>query len=345
MSVLNLQWNANIEMSQDIDGKSLLIRGVLLDTSVNKNGWAIPQEELVSIASQVHNGVQLRLDHGQSVRDIIGGTTKGEVNSEQNKVMYEAEVDDPNVIRGILKKRIRTVSVGTRAKAFCSKCNKLTSVSRMCKCEGAHIILKENKVKEVSIVNEPAYEQAEFVPVSFVASVESALSLQKSESETKVENSLEKNKKEEIKGMTEKSEQVVVAQLDPKMVDFLASLGKQMEECVKELKKESESDKIKEEDKKKKEDDEKVKKEEAVRLEETIRKVVKEVITEEKKKEKPPVEDEGEEEEKVPAKKETAGAKVEVVRTIEAKSNAPKDMWGSAWTEFRAESKKQGVIP
>ncbi len=352
MEELNFSWNAEIGESAKLetDGKSLFIKGVLLDLSVNRNGWAVPEDELANIASQVQNGVPLQLDHSSSIKDNVGGTTLGEVDTENKRVIFGAEVDDPATIRKILKKRVKTVSIRAGAQAMCSVCNKPALPSKTCKCEGSHIIVRKSKVKEVSLINEPAYEKAEFVPVSFVASVEDALKSSLQSSKPKVEEILEINKiKEEVKvTQNEKTEtaktETIVAQVDPKLMDAFANLGTKLEECVGLMKKKTEE----EDEAKKKAEDEKVKKESTTKMEETIRAIVKEELAkvpkEEKKKQVPPEDEEEEEEKPAEKKKETVGAKVETVETINAKAKTSTDPWSGAWGELKAEAKRTGVI-
>lgn len=326
---LQFNWYASIlESSQkmEVEGKSLLIKGTLLDTSVNANGWSVPQEELENIASQLRAGVQLRLDHSRNVRDVVGGTTDGSVSG--NLVLFSAEIDEPDIIRRVIKGRIKGISIGAKAKAFCSACGESIRPVKKCKCENTHILIKEAKVEEISLTPDPAYGSvSSFQPVNFVASLEQALDLQSEKvlEEPKVESLENKEKILEEKIMTDemKTENANVATIDPEILKALASIGpavQKLEECSNAIKKKAEMD---EEEQKKKESDE-AKKAEALKMEEFVRNIVKEEIEKvkkefEKEKEKPAEEKKEveEEEEKEPEEEEKA-SKAKKAETVGA---------------------------
>lgn len=354
MEILNLVWNAEISKQPQLaeDSKSLLIEGTLLDISVNKNGWAVPEDELENIARQVNDGVQLRIDHSASVRDIIGATTFGEVDKINKKVNFKAEVDDPDIIRKIIKRRIKTVSIGAQAEAFCSECNKRIRPVKTCKCENSHPLIRNSKIKEVSLISSPAYQKSEFVPVSFVASVEDALNSSLQSNKTKVET-LEKEKIMEEKRMTDEkitateTKTETIVHTDPKVVEALASVSdtlKGINTMLLEQRKAEETKKTEVESAKA----EAEKKEAAVKAEkelfEKIRAMIKEELakkpTEEKKEGE---EDEEEEEEMPPKKKEEVGAKVETEETMTAENKA-KSPWDAAWGDLRKAAKDLSII-
>lgn len=338
---LNLIWNAEV-----IDGaktesteKSLLIKGELLDLSVNQNGWAVAPEELQSIASQLTAGVSVRADHGNTIWDVLGGTTKGETDGK--KVFFEAEIDDPEIHKKILKRRIKTVSIGAKAEAHCSKCNSRMKPVKTCKCEGSHIVIRGTKVREISLTPEPAYEKSEFVPVSFTASVNKSLESQSNESKV---TTLEINQKVEEKNMVEaenKSETIVEAKKAETSPDFTA-LATTLNEWMKKMETSLAAPKAETTPALKAEDVAKIVKEE-------IEKIKEELKPKEEKKKAPPAEAEEEEEEdedkeKMPPKKESVGAKVIVTKDEVVQASNPSNPWVSAWGDIRKAAKELSII-
>ena len=319
MPELKFDWNATIESEEKVESNSLKIKGVLVDTSVCSNNFAVDENEFPKLITQIP-GTQLRIDHGKSVRDIIGALTKSEYDKEKKLVTFEAEVDEPDIQRKILKNRVRFVSIGATADAFCSKCHKSTKPFRSCKCEGSFDLIKNIQLKEVSIISEPAYKTTEFSPVGFVASLSSALAEVKvtpSSSEEGIRPDLIKKMEEKEKMPEEVKEVKANTELKPAGEDAIVLLGKKLEEifkkqeeqqCALVKKIEELVDKIKvkkEEAKQPEEEEEEKKKEEIPKLK----------VPAKMKKEQPPEEEEEEEEEEEPKKKEEAKkVKVKVVK-------------------------------
>ena len=356
---MELQWNSSLTASNnEVNPQILVIKGTLLDNSVNKNGWQISEEDLPRLASQVA-GLQLRCDHGRSIRDVIGGMTSATYDSETKKVMFEAEVDDPSVIRSITRGRLKNVSIGAQAQSICSICKTPNRPVKTCKCEGGHSIIKDFKLKEVSIITEPAYPEAsEFSPVTFAASVEKELEFDDKKlinEETKVEQTLEENKIMEEKNVSEvKTAETtnIVATVDPTLVEaitnlvkknseYLDFLAKEKEEKEKEMKEKSES--------KMKEENEKT---EAFKLEEKVKAIIKEELSkmekkpaEEMKEEKKETEEEEEETEKEECDKsmKTAGAKVETNEVVTASSTST-NMVEAMWSDVKKAAKDLRIL-
>ncbi len=313
---LEFVWNADFEAVayEPKDGSSLIIRGTLVDTSVNANKWALDETELENIAKQV-KGSQLRIDHGKSVRDIIGGMTEGKYDRNLKKVFFEAEIDEPDIIRKVIKKRVGFVSVGMNAEAFCSSCGERTRPIKKCECKDFHENIKNSLLKETSIISEPAYAKTSFEPVSFVAGVEKVLSVPiivekvvvpeitpiinattpessvvveevkvtevKGREESAIKSEIKLEEKEK---MSENKEEVKATQLMPAGPDafiLLAEMTKKIDELCK--KQEEVSGKI-------------VKLEEAIKVK--VKKEEDEEIEKPKKKEEPEEDEEEEEEEK-----------------------------------------------
>jgi hypothetical protein len=377
--VMELSWNSSIASEEKPIGESLLIKGVLVDASTNVNKWAIDEHELATIAKAVP-GAQLRADHGKSIFDIIGGLTKGEYDAQNKRVLFEAEVDNPEVIRSILKKRVKYISIGAQADSFCSVCGKSTRPIKQCKCEGAHEIIRNVKLREASIICEPAYEHSEFTPVSFISSIERALAQEfkeENKKEEKKEMSEEvKPKKEETKQEEDEAVKVKVkkdeTQLKPAGPDSVVVLGEMMKKMEEGFKKMEEAlgkgipkdipkkeDEEEEDEAKKKEDEDEAKKKEA--LKEEVRRIVKEELLkvkkeedeakkkeseeEEEEEESKKKEEDEEEEEEAPKKKEVKGAKVDTSQDIEASSKTVTgDLSQEMWKEIKAAAKKFDII-
>lgn len=171
-----IEWNSKIEASSD-NGK-INLKGVLIDSTVNENKWQILAEDLPDIAAQ-SVGTQLRLDHSDNVRDVKGqilSTFLDEPHSEAkaewdppNKyphIHFDAELitDDNDVLIPILNGYVDHVSIGADAEnVYCAQCGKPSKPIKHCKCN-SHDILKGIAVKEYSIITNPAYKNAVFVP-------------------------------------------------------------------------------------------------------------------------------------------------------------------------------------
>lgn len=193
-----IKWRVPIYAQEKVEGvkpeeyfglplKTLILRGVLIDATVNRNKWAVEEDTLKEIAKQIV-GKQLRLDHSTSVRDVKGIYTKAEVDQPHKEdkapwdkandsphVHFEAELTDtdPNVLIPILKGYVNSVSVqADAATVVCSKCGQSTKPQKICGCQDAHEIIRNITVKEGSIVANPAYDNTTFIPIGFKASVD-----------------------------------------------------------------------------------------------------------------------------------------------------------------------------
>jgi len=85
-------------------------------------------------------------------------------------IHFEGElvIADQNVLIPILQGYVDHVSIGADADAICSECGKSTRPLKSCDCV-SHDVLKNIRVKEYSIITEPAYNNATFIP--FTAAV------------------------------------------------------------------------------------------------------------------------------------------------------------------------------
>lgn len=168
----------------DVDGvERVILRGVLIDNTVNENSWQILAEDLPDIAAQ-SVGIQLRLDHSEEVEKVKGKILFAVVDEPHSEakadwdpaidvphIHFEAELvtNDQNVLIPVLQGYVDHVSIGADAEnVYCSECGKPTRPIKRCKCI-AHDILSGIVVKEYSIITNPAYKNASFIP--FTAAV------------------------------------------------------------------------------------------------------------------------------------------------------------------------------
>ncbi len=276
---LKFNWHANIVESKQNENKdasgTLLISGELVNGDVCANNFALDAEELPKVASQVKDAT-LRLDHSKSARDVIGGFRLGSYDEKNKRVMFEAEIDDPSIQRSVMKGRLKYISIGASADAFCSKCNSPSRPIKTCKCKGSHDIIKNIRLKEASIVTEPAYRTSEFAPMGFAASITAALAADQvtpySSDEEKAGPNL--NKTAEEKSIM--TEEIKATTLKPAGADAVVLLGEKLEAITAQLakfeekfRKEEEAKKkaIEDEDKKKEQEEMKKKEEVATKLE------------------------------------------------------------------------------
>ena len=185
-----INWNARFNASSsntDDNIQTIMLRGVLIDSTINSNGWQIEEEDLADIARQ-SVGAQLRLDHSPDVRRVKGKILEAEIDNPHSEdrgphdpanenvhIHFRAEVvtDDPALIIPITRGYVNKVSIGADAKTvYCSNCGKPTRPKKICNCK-SHEILKDIIVREYSIVTTPAYESAVFTP--FAAAVDKYL--------------------------------------------------------------------------------------------------------------------------------------------------------------------------
>ena len=175
--MIEFNWEAGITSKEGLLTEPFKIEGILVDANVCKNKFRIDEPEFPNLEKQIA-GSTLRVDHGKSVRDVVGGFNSAHWNTETKKMEFEAEIDDEQIQKMAKKGRIKYVSIGATADAYCSECNKPSGPLRSCKCKNAHDVIKNVKFKEGSIVLDPAYESAEWKPKDFMASLDSALNIQ-----------------------------------------------------------------------------------------------------------------------------------------------------------------------
>ncbi|MEM3788291.1 MAG: hypothetical protein QXN95_00280 [Candidatus Bathyarchaeia archaeon] len=154
--------------------KLINIEGVAIDTSVNKNKWQVPREDLQYIVETL-KGAQLRVDHAESALMVVGKVVDAWLDGD--RVFFRAEVGDEKLIEKIIRDYVRYVSIQVDSdEVECSKCKRSTRREGQLihLCPGAWEVVHKPRVRELSIVASPAYENTEFQPVGFYAAMNDA---------------------------------------------------------------------------------------------------------------------------------------------------------------------------
>src|SRR5271157_223614 len=149
----------------------LNIEGIAMDASVNRNKWQIPKEDFDFFVETLQ-GKQLRIDHGESVMNVVGKVP--EAKNLGDSVWFHAELGDPIVIQKVLRNYVTHVSVQVDSdNVVCSSCGKPTRTDKLLVhlCAGAWEIVHKPVVRELSIVASPAYDNTRFRPSGFGATV------------------------------------------------------------------------------------------------------------------------------------------------------------------------------
>ena len=161
---LELVYDVDVKASLDDLRKTGIIEGQAIDTSVNKNRWQVPEEDLDYFASTLQEA-QVRINHGEKVEAVKGIVTKSKRLGDV--VFFEAEVSgDPVLLTQIEKKYLRMVSPKVVSdEIICSLCGGHTRDDNMVMvhlCAGAYEIVHKPRCVELSIVAEGAYENNHF---------------------------------------------------------------------------------------------------------------------------------------------------------------------------------------
>jgi len=171
---LELSYDVDVKASLDDIRKTGIIEGQAIDSSVNKNRWQVPDEDLDYFASTLREA-QLRINHGESVETVKGVVTKSKRVGDQ--VFFEAEVSgDPVLLTQIEKKYLRMVSPRIVSdNIVCSLCSGKTRDANMVMihlCAGAWEIVHQPRCVELSIVAEGAYVNNLFRFKGFAAAMD-----------------------------------------------------------------------------------------------------------------------------------------------------------------------------
>ncbi len=176
-----LDYNVPVTFKRSADGKVLIIEGIAIDDTVNRNMWQVPQEELPYFVAMGQN-VQIRVDHGDKIEDV-----KGVVNflrmpqvaaDGRMEVPFKGEVSgDEELLNKIEKEYVNSVSPRVVGEAFCSACgchSRDENMNLVHICRGAWEIMRKPQLVELSIVSKGAYEHTRFRPVGFAAAMTAA---------------------------------------------------------------------------------------------------------------------------------------------------------------------------
>ena len=171
---LELNYDVDVKASLDEIRKTGIIEGQAMDTSVNKNRWQIPSEDLDFFVETV-NKAGLRINHGLTTESVKGAVTKAWRVGDQ--VFFQAEVSgDPVLPTQIEKKYLRMVSPKVVSdNIVCSLCSGKTRDGNMMMihlCSGAWEIVHQPRCLELSIVPEGAYENNVFRLKGFAAAMD-----------------------------------------------------------------------------------------------------------------------------------------------------------------------------
>jgi hypothetical protein len=171
---LELNYDVEVQASLDDIRKTGVIEGQAIDSSVNKNRWQVPDEDLDYFCLSLQNA-QLRINHGDSVETVKGLVTKAK--RVGDSVFFEAEVSgDPVLLTQIEKKYLRMVSPKVVSDDIvCSQCHGKTRDANMTMihlCAGAWEIVHKPRCLELSIVAEGAYENNTFRLKGFAAAMD-----------------------------------------------------------------------------------------------------------------------------------------------------------------------------
>lgn len=184
----NLRWQTSIRvkaadtpesvMEMIPNARSIIIEGTAITDEANKNGWALDPLELDNVAAQLASGkIQLRVNHDSNVEGVVGRVL--EAKRVGNRVDFVARVTtaNPNVLLPIVMGDVDHSSIQADAdKIVCSECRKdVGAMGFLCRCKDNHQVISQVKVKELSVVADPAYESTTIAPVGFAASVEARI--------------------------------------------------------------------------------------------------------------------------------------------------------------------------
>lgn len=204
----HVQFSASAKLNFDEDyteTTGLPIGGFAVHEGIFKRVIEIPNSELGNVATALHNA-QLRIDHSNSVRDIVGlvDTAEAAFDNYVSKegVKYAAHIDDADIAQKVRDNKIRDVSIGFDFTPECSKCGK---DFRRCThwFDKAHIIARDVKVFELSLVTLGADPDAHVSTMSFMEQFSDKLNKE----DFKGGNAMEHEKSVDVSGVVERATQ------------------------------------------------------------------------------------------------------------------------------------------
>lgn len=235
-------WEANDER--------LPVQARLMDTTVNRNKWRVPENEIDNIISQISAGIPIKLDHDKSEKAlaIIGKfeEARKEVNEGGITEVYgKGFINDRVAAKAVWDGTARNISIdGNAPKQSCTKCGTNMLGRKTCsKCGNTEKNVSNWTMQEISLVDKGAYPNAEILPFQFSAALDQRYNEQ---------SELSANKDLEASLMDEEDKKKMEA-MEKELKEYKAKC-KAMEEGEK--KKEEEAKAAEEEEEKKKKDEE-----------------------------------------------------------------------------------------
>jgi len=167
----------------------LIIKGILLDNTLNKNSWCVEEEDFQAVAKSFI-GCQIRVDHAEKVSNVIGKIISTEVDTPHETMkndwdpinlnphvhfVGEISTTDQNLLIPIREKYIDSISPAIDALEIrCSTCGEkmLDKNIKKCGCKEPGVLLKNMTAREMSLVCSPAFENTRMVVYGFAASVD-----------------------------------------------------------------------------------------------------------------------------------------------------------------------------
>lgn len=167
----------------------MIIKGILVDSSTNKNNWKVEPEDFQKIATDFVN-IQLRMNHGEKVSDVLGRVLSTEVDQGHKEAKNEWDISnelphihfcaevatkDNDIIVPLKLGFVDSVSPAIDAlEIYCSTCKKrmVDKNIKTCGCKDSGVLLKNMSARELSLVVSPAYEKTVAKVYSFAAAVD-----------------------------------------------------------------------------------------------------------------------------------------------------------------------------
>jgi len=196
---IELKWNTKFIASDKLsdekntviagnkeNGNKLIIKGILIDNTLNKNLWCVEEEDF-QIVAKSFIGCQIRADHVERVSSVIGKIISTEVDTphENTKDIWdesnpnphihfvgEISTTDQNLLIPIREKYVNSISPAIDAmEILCSTCRKkmVDKNIKTCGCKEPGILLKNMTAREMSLVCSPAYDNTRMIVYGFAA--------------------------------------------------------------------------------------------------------------------------------------------------------------------------------
>lgn len=137
------------------------VEGPLMDNTINTNDWGIDESDWDSVIQQLNSRkVSLRLNHADDIDKIVGRVNAAKRIGDTVHISTEV-IDEPTYEKlrhGYLRGAGFSLR-GTAQKLLCAKCRSELDGARRCPIHGkVPILIRGVRLREVSIVSEPAYK-------------------------------------------------------------------------------------------------------------------------------------------------------------------------------------------